>query len=92
VLNALNLTSIEPAWSWNIVVYSWLLLHNNAWVIMDPATGILVGRIIAVIIKSNTLWVGLAELSTSGNSVDIMMGSGSLSIMLNAGTELRVTS
>ena len=77
-----------------MVINSWLLLHDNAGVIMDPATGIFVWRIVTVKVKGNTLWGSLAQLSTSSNTLNIctIVGSGTLSIVLNVGGELRVTS
>jgi hypothetical protein len=69
------------------MVHSRLLLHNQTWAIVDPAASILVRWHIPVIVKSYTLWGVTAKVGTSSNSLNVMEGSSSLSIVLSLPTE-----
>lgn len=87
---------INPTWTisaWNpcVMIYSWLFLYNKAWVIMDPAAGILVGWLIAVKVKGNTLRGVTAKISTLFNCLILVKWSGSFCIMLHFAIETVLT-
>ena len=63
------------------MIYSWLALDYQISISMDPATGVLVGWLIAVKVESYTIRNLTAEVSTSFYSLHLLVGFGSLSIV-----------